>query len=217
MFVKRHAALFSALNLLAGFAAAQSIFDKAPKADKPEAAKPAAAAALATLTGPTPISAPTAPAPVKPAPPTIKELADKQAAALAADASKPAAQANPAVQAPVAPQGQVIGALVPTSPIPVTMANAPKPLKPIEEKKKAPPSPPRPYFAALVGFKGKEIAEFHIGSQDLSMKVGDSINEWKITGILDGRLLLAGTSSKKVKGKTITVPKDRVLSVGDYL
>lgn len=224
MFVKRHAVVFSALNLIVGLAAAQSIFDKAPKtAEKPEAAKPAAAAALATLTGAAPAAAPAATqaaqAPPKPAPLTIKDLAAKQADAMAADANKlmtttatvtPTPAANPV-------QGHVVGELVPVSPIPVTMANPPKPLKPVPEKKAPPPPPPRPYFAALVGFKGKEVAEVHVGSQILSMKTGDSISEWKITGILDGRLLLTGKSSKKVNGKTVSVTKDRVLSVGDYL
>lgn len=222
MFVKRHVVAFSALNLLVGLAAAQSIFDKAPKADKPEATKPAAAAALATLTSAAPAAAPAVPVPAKPTPPTIKELADKQAAALAAEASKPAAQppAAASTPAPVATnpvQGQIIGELIPTSPIPVSMQNPPKELKPIPEKKAPPPPPPRPYFAALVGFKGKEIAEVHIGSRVLSLKAGDSINQWKITGVVDGRLMLSGTSSKKVKGKTVSVATDRALSVGDFL
>lgn len=223
MFVKRYAAVFSALNLVAGFAYAQSIFDKAPKGtDKPEITKPAAAAALATLTGAAPAAAPAAtpsvPAPVQPRPLTIKELADKQAAALAADANKPIVTVTSAPASAAAPvQGQVVGELLPASPIPVTMANPPKPLKPIPAKKEPPPKPPRPYLAALGGFKGKEVAEVHIGSQIVAMKVGDSIAEWKVRSILDGRLFLTGTSTKKVKGKTVSITTDRVLSVGDFL
>lgn len=221
MYVKRYAAAFSALNLVAGFACAQSIFDKAPKAtDKPEITKPAAAAALATLTGAAPAAAPAATpsAPVQPKPLTIKDLADKQAAALAADANKPIVTATPAPVSVAAPvQGQVVGELMPASPIPVTMANPPKPLKPIPTKKEPRPQPPRPYLAALGGFKGKEVAEVHFGLQIVAMKVGDSIAEWKVTRILDGRMFLTGTSSKKVKGKTVSITKDRVLSVGDFL
>lgn len=225
MSVKFSAMLFSALNVFVFSAAAQSIFDKAPKSqqESKESQKPAAAAALATLTGAASDakpSTPVAPPAPKPANVTIKDLAAKQAESLAADADKRINPTPPPVAPPVAGPilpAPIVGEFSPASPIPITMANRPKPLEGTKVEKADPVKPARPYLAAVVGFAGKETVEIHVGSHIRTLKVGDSIDKWTITSIIDGKLMLSGTSSKKVNKKVVTQTSTRVMSVGDSL
>lgn len=215
MFNKFQVAGFSALNLIVATASAQSILDHTPQPSKPAAA---VAAVLKAVTAPTPapVAAPAAVAP-EPAPEpkvTIQDLASKQAKAMAAESNKKVGGGLPGTPGTPPAGPLVVGELAPAAPIPVTMTPNFKPLM-----ASAPPPPPRPYFAALIGFKGQEIAEINIGNGiSTPFKVGDSIKDWKITGVIDGRLILVSTSTKRSKKKkTAPVVTERVLSVGEYL
>lgn len=208
MFNKFQVAGFSALNLIVATATAQSILDHAQESSKPVAAVAAVLRAV-TTPAPAPVVAP-APEPKV----TIQDLANKQAKAMAAESSKKVNGGQPGASGTPPAGPLVVGELAPATPIPVTMTPNFKPLK-------APvPPPPRPYFAALIGFKGQEIAEINIGNGvSAPFKVGDSIKEWKITRVIDGRLILVSTSTRTSKKKKKAAPAitERVLSVGEYL
>ena len=148
---------------------------------------------------------------------TIRELAARQAKAMAADATKPVAGQATVRMTPV------VGELRPVSPIPVSEDVEVKPIKLASSTKPSPPpAPPKPYFAALVGFKGQEVAEFRMGNgTSFPLKVGGSIQNWTLTKIVDGHLILTSVDSPKAGTKKSPIKpitsKEKVLSVGDSL
>jgi hypothetical protein len=166
---------------------------------------------------------------VKSASVTIGELAARQAAVLAADADKKVtpttivASAPSAAQQPIGMQRTPVPELVPVKPIPVSMD---KELSFMKSAPATPPPPPKPYIAAVIGLKGKEMVEVLIGNSSSIVRVGDSITNWRLDSIVDGKLFVSSfvdpsPGDKKKKSKKDKTPdpvkKSRILNVGDYL
>lgn len=189
-----------------------------------EPAKAAAAPPAATVVPPAP-AVPTAPAPkvvvlsaagsaaAQSGTITIAEIAAHQAKKLAAQTNL--ATAIPAPVAPaIAPQQyqqQIVPELLPGSAIPVVMNTDSKPAKAARK-----PTPPRSYLASIIGLKGQEIVEIQNGEgSGYMLKAGDSISNWSISRIADGKLFLVSSEYSKKTRKTTT--KNKVLSVGDSL
>lgn len=140
---------------------------------------------------------------------TIAELAERQAQKLAAQAAQAVSPPAP-VTAPVAQVRQVVPELIPVTAIPVLMDGAAKP-------KRAPKAtPPKSYLASIIGMRGQEVVEIQTGDgTGHTLKVGDSIANWSIVRIVDGKLFLTSNEYSKKSGKTES--RSRVLSVGDSL
>ena len=140
---------------------------------------------------------------------TIAELAANQARKLASQAATTtgAGAHNMAGQQPYR---QVVPELLPAAPIAVEMTADSKPAKPARKVA------PRQYLASIIGLKGHEIAEFQTGDgTGHTLKAGDSIANWSIQRIVNGKLfLITHEYSKKARQME---SKSKVLSVGDTL
>lgn len=160
---------------------------------KPQAMSVAAAGAVAARSG----SA------------TISEIAASQASALARAAAIKTTPlpAMPVMMAPMS-SAQIVPELTAGQAIPILTTGS--------TKERTPP-PPRPYVAAIIGLKGQELVEIQMGSDGAgyTLRAGDSIQNWSITRISDGRVHMATTEYSKKKRTSES--KNKVIAVGDFL
>lgn len=173
----------------------------------PAAAKPSVAAAPAAAPAPRPqvIVLPAAGSSPQGAV-TIADLAARQAQKMAAQTA-PVASA-----APVGGQvyRQVVPEVIAAAPIPVVMDGQAKPSR---SPKKA---EQRTYLASIIGLRGEEVVEIQTGEgPGHTLKTGDSIANWSISRIADGKLFLTSAEYSKKTRRTET--RSKVLSVGDSL
>lgn len=202
MFFKKLLALALSLPFCAA-AIAQSNDGAKPKA---AATAPAAPASETKAV----VSAPE----VKSAAVTIADLAAKQANALAASANKEVSAPGPTMPSPIGQiQPKPVPELKPEQAIGLTTDRDVKPFQ------LAKPPPPKPYLAAVIGLKGKEIAEVQTSpNSSITVKAGDSIKGWSVEKIVGSQLYLAKSEvvTAKKKKKT-TVTRQYIWMVGDFL
>jgi len=202
MFFKKVLALALSLPLCATASAESNGGDK-PKAAATATAAPASEAKSVA-------SAPE----LKSAAVTIADLAAKQANALAASANKEVAAPGPAMPSPIGQmQPKPVPELKPEQAIGLTTDRDVKPFQPAK-----PPPPPKPYLAAVIGLKGKEIAEVQTSpNSSITVKAGDSIKGWSVEKIVGSQLYLAKSEVVTAKKKKTTVTRQYIWMVGDFL
>lgn len=138
---------------------------------------------------------------------TISEIAANQANALAKAA---AIKTTPPAITPAMPamsSTQIVPELFGGQVIPNLMTSS--------SKARTPP-PPRPYISAIIGLKGQEIVEIQPGDGvGYTLRAGDSIQNWMITRIADGRVHMSTTEHNKKKRTSES--KNKIVAVGDFL
>jgi hypothetical protein len=201
MFGKKTLVLAFAIQLSASVAAQTNADDKG----QASAPKPSSAPGQLVPSASAPV--------VKSAEVTIAELAAKQASALAASANKEVSASGPVVTPIGQGQPRPVPELKPDQAIAITTDKDVKPFLPVK-----PPPPPKPYLAAVIGLKGKEIAEVQTSPvSSITITAGDTIKGWTVESIAGSKLYLAKTEVVKQKKKAKTVNRQFVWAVGEYL
>lgn len=151
------------------------------------------------------------------APVTISEQSALQAKSLADEAIKKMS----VKAAATSPVKNIVPELKPDSAIAVVLD---------KDQKKSTASVPvavvaKPYLAMIMGMAGLEIAEFQMpGARRKTVKVGEMIQQWRITRIQEGSLYLIDTTPTKIvqnkkskQAQSLSQPFTKTLRVGDFL